>query len=220
MEISPAALSPPALWLGHALMWPLVALAARGIGWRALLGGPAGHRFLGFTVAILVLWQIRAVVPPLPAMHLLGATFLTLMFGWRPALMALTAILLATSLADLASLRSLGLNGLISCALPVLITASAVRLLERTVSENPFSFILLGGFAVGAAAMATVGIASTAVLLGASNGNPAHVVDLYLGAYMLLPFAEGFVTGGALAWLVAYYPDWVNGYEPRLGARR
>jgi len=71
------------------------------------------HVFLGASVLLMFLWTIRGGLAPGLGVHLLGATVLTLMFGWRLALLAMALALAGTAVYGLVGWTTLGVNGLV-----------------------------------------------------------------------------------------------------------
>src|SRR5512143_2012817 len=94
-------------WLGLAFL-----------GWRWLMSGdwrrlaePVRlNLFLGATVAVLALWQIRTGVKPGLAFHLYGISAMTLMFGFWRASFAGVLILLTNAAFGRGSLAELGFD--------------------------------------------------------------------------------------------------------------
>jgi len=84
------------------------------LGWRWMMSGDWRHLadprglnlFLGATVVVLALWQIRTGVKPGLAFHLFGISALTLMFGfWRASIAGVLILIInvlfgRSSLAD------------------------------------------------------------------------------------------------------------------------
>lgn len=64
-----------------------------------------------------------------------------------------------------------------------------------------------------------VGLASSALLAGASHFDWHAVVDGHLASYLLLLFPEAFLTGMVLTLLVVFHPDWVSTYDARYERR-
>lgn len=211
MDLTAAALSVPvavaAIPLFAAIV--LVALAAgrRDSAWR-------GHRFPAALVCILVLWQMRAVTADGPALHLLGAVLLQLMFGWRLAIVGLAAVIAGHTANGAGSWLAFGWNGLLLAALPVAVGHAVTGAVARHAPGNPFAYILIAGFAAGALAMLAVLLATTALLLLAGTGDATRVLEHYAVSGILVVFPEAFVTGAVLAWLAMFYPQAVATWRP------
>lgn len=215
MDLPDGLLTPALTWAGYLLLCPLVVWAAATADWRRVAQPRASHVYLGSCVAVLLIWQVRAGLPPGPYLHLLGATVLTLMFGWRLALVGLVAVTVGTTLNGGGGWQAFGVNALITAALPVFVTLAISRAGER-LPRNPFNYILVCGFAAAAACIVAVGVAAAAVLLWVGVTND-HALYSYLMSFLLLIFPEAFVNGSLIAWLVMFYPGLVEGYQRGYG---
>ena len=213
MLVSSDVLAPAILWIGHGAFWSVVVLAALTAA-RAELGDALrNHVFPATVVAVLVVWQVRAPTPVGPSVHLLGATVMTVLFGWRLAILGLTVVLAGTALSGDGGWSALGVNGVTAIAVPVGASVATAWIVRRFLPPNPFAFIFGAGFAAGWISMVSAGLASGLWLL-AGSPIPWHgIVEQYLVGYLLLPYGEAFLTGGVVAWLVAYYPHWVREYR-------
>lgn len=182
----------------------------------AALRDPAahGHRYPALLVAVLVLWQMRAVTADGLALHLLGATLLQLLFGWRLALVGLAAVIAGHTANGAGGWLGYGWNGLLLAALPVWLSHLLTRAVARRVPGNPFAYILVAGFAGGAISMAAALAATTALLLAAGKLAADRVLDQYALSGILLVFPEAFVTGAVIAWLAMFHPAAVATWEP------
>ena len=199
-----ATLMPLPLAVAGLLLLALALLPAlRGIGAEP---GLRGHRFPAALVAVLVLWQLRATTVDGPALHLLGAALLQLLFGWRLALAGILAVLAAHTANGGAGWLAFGVNGLVAGVLPVAVSALVTRAVVRRMPGNPFAYILIAGFAGGGLAMACVMAASTGLLTLVSTLDASRVLAHYTMPGAMLVFPEAFITGAAVAWLAMFYP--------------
>jgi hypothetical protein len=104
------------------------------------------HGFPGALVVMLALWQLRALTPQGVALHVLGATMLQLMFGWRVALLGLALGLAAHTANGAGDWGSYGVNFVLMAVLPVLASAAVLWRVNRHLQGQPFAFILLAVF--------------------------------------------------------------------------
>ncbi len=198
-------------WLGLAFL-----------GWRWLMSGdwrrlaqPARlNLFLGATVALLALWQIRAGVKPGLAFHLYGISAMTLMFGFWRASFAGVLVLLANAAFGRGNPVALGIDALLQAALPAAVSWGVFRLLERRLPNHFFIYVLGNGFFGAALAVAAVGLATTAVMALAG----AYPLDYLLTQYtpyaaLLLAWAEAFSTGMAITVMAVYRPAWLETFD-------
>jgi len=78
----------------------LLAAVLRG-SWRRLRDGTQLNVFLGTSVAIMVLWTLKAGVMPGLNFHFLGASLLTLMFGGLLATVGISIVLFGITLSGM-----------------------------------------------------------------------------------------------------------------------
>jgi uncharacterized membrane protein len=215
----PASLLPaPVLWVANGLFLVILWLAAKRSPIRQLLDHrPSQHVFFGAMVTLLMIWGIKAGISPGLGYHHLGATLFTLMFGWPLAIFGLTSVLLISILlphsADSIELLSLGINGLLSIAVPVFTSYGILRLSEKYLPDNFFIYIFVVSFFGAGLAVATSRLAATLVL-GLSGAYPD--AKLLHESIMMLPlfmFPEMFVTGMLISIFVVYKPDWVLTFD-------
>ncbi len=198
-------------WLGLALL-----------GWRWMLSGdwrrlgdPAAlNLFLGTTVAVLALWQIRTGVRPGLTFHLYGISAMTLMFGFWRASFAGTLLLLANAVSGHGALAALGLDAMVQAVLPAAMSWGMFRLLERRLPNHFFIYVFGNGFFGTALAVAAIGLATTAVMALAD----AYSLDYLLAQYtpyatLLISWAEAFSTGMAVTMMAVYRPAWLETFD-------
>jgi uncharacterized membrane protein len=192
------------------------------LGWRWLMSGdwrrladPASlNLFLGATVAVLALWQIRTGVKPGLAFHLYGISAMTLMFGFWRASVAGTLILLINGVFGRGNLASLGIDALLQAALPAAVSWGLFRLLDRRLPNHFFIYVFGNGFFGTALAVAAVGLATTVVMALAG----AYSLDYLLYQYtpyatLLISWAEAFSTGMAVTVMAVYRPQWLETFD-------
>ena len=198
-------------WLGLAFL-----------GWRWLVSGdwrrlaqPARlNLFLGATVAVLALWQIRTGVKPGLTFHLYGISAMTLMFGFWRASFAGVLVLLANALFGRGNLVALGIDALLQVALPAAVSWGVFRLLERRLPNHFFIYVLGNGFFGAALAVAAVGLATTAVMALAGVYPLDYLLTQYTPyAALLIAWAEAFSTGMAITVMAVYRPAWLETFD-------
>ncbi|RME34912.1 MAG: hypothetical protein D6786_03495 [Gammaproteobacteria bacterium] len=180
--------------------------------WWRLRDPVAQHAWLALTVVVLLLWQIRAQLPTGIAIHLLGATLLTLMFGRQFALLSLGLVLLVDCALGRADWAAFGLNGLLTGLLPVALSWHFGRLVANRLPRHFFVYIFLNAFLGGALAIAACTLAG-AGLLGLAGGFGAGQLLHHHAGSLLLVFPEGFITGMLMTLFVVYAPGWVTTFR-------
>lgn len=201
------------LFYSHLLYWPLLLVALRLAPWRHLRGGRL-HVFLGACVGVLLVWQIRAGLTAGLEVHLLGATFMTLMFGWQLAAVGMSLTLAGATLNGVGDWPAFALNGLIDVCVPVWLSYGLARLMERRLPSHFFIYLFVAAFFGGVLTIGVVGLLSSAALIVAGSVPPAQIRD-YLAVYVLLLFPEGFTTGMLMTLAVVYRPEWVISFNDR-----
>jgi uncharacterized membrane protein len=181
--------------------------------WRQLADPQRMNLFLGATVAVLALWQIRAGVKPGLSFHLYGMAALTLMFGFWRATFAGVLILLANAAFGRGSWASLGADALLTGALPSAVSWGVFRLLDRYLPNHFFIYVLGNGFFGAVLSVVAIGLATT-VLMALGGAYPLdYLLTQYTPYAMLISWGEAFTTGMMITVMVVYRPDWVESFD-------
>jgi len=182
--------------------------------WRRLAEPTKLNLFLGATVAVLAIWQIRTGVKPGLAFHLYGISALTLMFGFWRASFAGVLILLTNALFGRGNLTSLGFDALLLVALPAAVSWGMFRQLERRLPNHFFIYVLGNGFFGAALAVAAIGLATTVVMALAGVYSLDYLLAQYTPfATLLISWAEAFSTGMAITVIAVYRPAWLETFD-------
>lgn len=213
MELVPGILSAATAWVGVALYAAGLLAALWRMPWYWLRRDQVFSVFAGVTVATLVLWQVRASFEDGPTVHLLGATFLTLAFGWQLAILAMSIVLAATTLAAGAGWQAVGANGTVLVLLGVGISYACARASERWLPAHLFVYIFAAGFFGAAVTVVLVSLGAAAFMLASAVMPPDRVTGHYLPIAMLLLFPEAFLTGAMTTLAVVYRPDWMVSFK-------
>jgi uncharacterized membrane protein len=182
--------------------------------WRQLTEPSRLNLFLGATVAVLALWQIRTGVKPGLAFHLYGIAAMTLMFGFWRATFAGALVLLANAAFGRGSWTSLGADALLMAALPAAVRWSVYRLLDRRLPNHFFIYVLGNGFFGAALSVAAIGLATTAVMAVAGAYSLEYLLTYYTPyATLLISWAEAFSTDMAVTVMAVYRPAWLETFD-------
>lgn len=165
------------------------------------------------TVALVVLWQIRAGTLPGLSLHLLGAMLSTLVFGPALAVVPLTVALLFAMLTTGADWVTLGLNACLLVFWPILLSALLARGLGR-LPANIFVFIFLGGFFSSALVVLLTGWLVSLVLWLMQLYPWGGMLEDFAAYWLLVAFSEAWLTGMLLTVLVVYRPERVALFDP------
>jgi uncharacterized membrane protein len=211
----------PMSW--HVAAWlvlaPLLAWALLRGSWSRLGVNEQSHVFLGALVAISLLWTIGGRVGPVVHFHLLGATILYLMFGLPLAIVGMTLVAVATTIAGGGDWMAIAGRALIAGVLPVLVSHLVLRAAEARLPANLFVYVFVAGFLGGAVAMlgaavAVAGAIDLAQPAGASLG------DAWTATALMLAFAEATLTGMLITLFVVYKPAWVGTFRDEIYLKR
>jgi len=182
--------------------------------WRRLAEPTKLNLFLGATVAVLAIWQIRTGVKPGLAFHLYGISALTLMFGFWRASFAGVLILLTNAIFGRGNLTALGFDALLLVTLPAAVSWSMFQLLDRRLPNHFFIYVLGNGFFGAALAVAAIGLATTAVMALAGVYSLDYLLAQYTPfATVLISWAEAFSTGMAITVIAVYRPAWLETFD-------
>jgi uncharacterized membrane protein len=198
-------------WIGLALLaWRWMMSGD----WRRLAEPARLNLFLGATVAVLVLWQIRTGIKPGLSFHFYGMAALTLMFGFWRAMFAGVLILLANATFGRGDWTALGVDALLVAALPAAVSWGVFRLLDRRLPNHFFVYVLGNGFFGAALSVAAIGLATTALM----SLSGAYTLDYLLAHYtpyatLLISWAEAFSTGMAITVMAVYRPAWLETFD-------
>jgi len=181
--------------------------------WKKLLDPGRSNLFLGASVALLVLWQIRTGIRPGLEFHLSGVCAATLMFGpWRGMLAGLIAMI-GTLLSGHGEWSNLGMDALVFAAAPAFVTYGLFRLVERKLPNHFFIYVLFNGFFVAALSMIVIGATTTALMALSGAYRLHYLLENYAPYYVLLAWSEAFSTGMAVTIMAVYRPDWLETFD-------
>ncbi|MFM5818262.1 energy-coupling factor ABC transporter permease [Aeromonas sanarellii] len=173
------------------------------------------HLCLGSAIVLIPLWTLRAGLHEGLEIHFLGLTSLTLLLGWRLALLAPCLTLLILSAFDVTALADIGWQALIGVALPVA-TSWLLFLASWTwLPRHLFVYLFVAAF-LGGALSISVKVIASALLMGMSGTYPWHTIGAdYLSIWPLLLFPEALLNGMTMTLLAVYRPHWVNTFFDR-----
>lgn len=169
--------------------------------------------FLGMSVALMVMWQIRTGVRPGLSFHLLGASLATLMFGFWRGWLAASLAALAAALTGKGSFTALGLESLIFCAVPAAITHHLFRLVDRKLPNHFFIYVLVSGFFGVALGVGVSALISTAVMAMSAAYELPYLLEHYTPYFILLAWSEAVTTGMGATLLAVYRPEWLETFD-------
>ena len=213
MNLPTGLLHPALVWFANMAFAAALIYCARSAPWHRLHTSARQHVWLGAIVVLLSLWQIKTGVKPGLNFHLLGASVLNLMFGTRLAILALSVVLLGTTVIGGAGWETLGLNGLLMVAFPSVIAGRLLRLAERYLPHHLFVYIFVNAFFGGALTMMLMGVLITGILGMLGVYPMEYLLAEYLPFFILLAWGEAFTSGLLITIFVVYRPAWVGTFD-------
>jgi uncharacterized membrane protein len=201
----------------NALGWAGVVILL-GFAWRSgdlarLKDAARLNLFLGVSVGLMVMWQIRTGVKPGLSFHLLGASLATLMFGFWRGWLAASLAAVAAALTGKGSFAALGLESLIFCAVPAAFTHHLYRLVDRKLPNHFFIYVLVNGFFGAALAIGASALVATMVLAFTEAYTLSYLLENYTPYFVLLAWSEAFTTGMGATLMAVYKPEWLETFD-------
>lgn len=181
--------------------------------WKAIRAVELSNVFMGACVALMLLWSIKAGISPGLTFHPLGVTVLTLMFGWRLAVLAATVIVVGVTLNGMGGWQALGLNVLLAGVIPVLVSYAIYRVVDRKLPNNFFIYIFACAFLGAGLAMTISAFGIIGILAGGGVYTLERISYEYLPFLPLIVLPEALLNGMAMTLLVGLRPQWVSTFD-------
>ncbi len=207
----------PVAWHWGMVLLSAVVLwrAGRRAPWHRLKSPTQLNLMLGLAVGLMLFWSLRIGVKPGLDLHMLGAMAVTLALGPQLALFALGITLTGVMLNGAIEWAAWPVNFILMVVVPVYIAAFVQRCVERWLPAHFFIFIFITGFFGAALVVMAQGlVVCLAVLSGGAYAADFLFYD-YLPSFLLLGFAEAWISGAAVTLMVIYRPDWVAAFDDR-----
>ena len=205
----------PETWHWIALVIYLLALSVTLITspWQRIKENHVMHAYFGTCVVLLLLWSIKSNAIPGLEYHYLGATLLTLMFGWQLAFIALSIVLMGTVFNGSSDWQTYPLNALLMGLIPSLISHLIYKNVERHLPNHFFVYIFLNAFFGAALVLLCTLLLATLIILLGEVYNWRELSSHYLQFIPLMMFPEAFITGTLITMMVVMRPDWVYTFD-------
>ncbi len=211
MNIPFGVLNDAFFWLTWLLAVPLLLLSLWRAPWHKVLNDwTAQAVFAGAVLVVLGLWSVKASIGPGLSFHFLGATLLTLMFGWQFALIALALVLSLVTFTGGAGWDAFAANWLTLAVVPVLVTWWSLLAAYRWLPRNFFVYVFLNAFIVGAVAMLASILVLSAVLVWGDVISWQKLSFQFLPLLPMMMGPEAFVNGFMMTALVIYKVEWIS----------
>lgn len=208
MGLTPDLISAGWLWLMNALLIVVLALSIWQADWAQLVvERPLQHSLFATIILLVLLWQIRAGLSPGLTIHIFGITAVTLMLGWAFAVIAGVVALVFMTILGRESLAMLGVNGIITVAIPAFVSYG-VMLWERSRGfRNFFAYLFICGFFGAAIAVASAGITMVLLLWIAGVYGWDTLMLEYISYLPLIMLPEAFINGTVISGLMVFHPQ-------------
>lgn len=207
------------VWLNllfNAFFLLTLVLGALHVPWSELKRDTSLQHRIGFAILILVLiWSLRAGVSEGLGIHFFLMSSAHLIFGWQFAILMVALVQTGLVLFGVETVWALGINGISSGVIPILVTFFCWKTSERRGVYNPFVFIFGVAFA-GAmlSILASAGFVSVVYL--ATGLYSVAELRYELWAYLpLIALPEGIMNGMLIAALTVFKPHWVRLFDER-----
>lgn len=200
-------------WLANGALAALMAYVLYSRPWNAIRASEHSNVFMGACVALMLLWSIKAGVSPGLTFHPLGVTVLTLMFGWRLAVIAATVIVFGITLNGMGGWHTFGLNVLLTGVVPAVVSYAIYRVVDQRLPNNFFVYIFACAFLGGGFAVAVSAFGIAGVLVGSGAYPLERIIYEYLPFFPLIILPEALLNGMVMTVLVGLRPQWVSTFD-------
>ena len=203
------------VWVANALALVVFLQAIRYAPWKKLFAeAHFQHLYLGATVFVTLLWQLKADITPLVSLHFLMSMTLTVMFRWHFALLASVLALVGLTWSGKAPWALFGVNMITTAVVPVAASHFIYRWVDEYLPDNFFVLLFVGGFFGSAVTALASGLSLMLLLwLGSSAYDFARISGEY---FLFLPVTlppEAVVNGMLLSSIMVFKPEWVQGFD-------
>lgn len=173
------------------------------------------HLVFGTAASLFVLWLLKAGIFEGLDVHFLGLSVLTLMLGFRYAVLSSFLALLGAHCIGYGSWENMGINGVLGNVLPIVITYLFYMLSFHRIPRQLFVYIFVCAFFPAALSIAakTLALGSYYYVEGIYSWDT--IFDNYILLTPLLVFPEALLNGMAITILVIYKPSWVYTFHDK-----
>ena len=212
---------PSTPWVSTGFDWVLMGLAllslglaARWLPWFKLRrDNEAQHvYFAGIVCLVALRFAVFDKIPGL-SQHFFGAAIATLMYGPAFALWAMAFSVGVAALAGAGVWLGMAADFVTGGLLPVAWMQCQHWLIRRRLPNNVFVYVFATAFLGGALSVLIAQLARAATVAWMVDGASAQAAHNFLISAPLMMFGEAFFTGGAMALMVAYRPQWVASFD-------
>ena len=201
--------------LAHWIYWPILIWALIRAPWSIIRQQDSSNILFATCAALFLVWNLKVNVADGLALHLLGATVLTLMFRWQVAILANAIIVAGITLTSAADVQAFAVNALLSGVLPIAISFLVWRLNEWYLPANYFVYLFVAAFLCAGVSILATGFVSYQLLSLLDNTLTEELLDQYLLIFIPMMYPEAFLTGAVISVFVIYKPQWISTFDDR-----
>jgi len=216
MDIPSGLINSAWLWLSWIVYTLTVSYALYTAPWARMRERDSTNIYFGTIVVLLLFWNLKAGILPGQTFHFLGATMMTLMFGWSFAVLAMGVLVLISTFSGNGGWDTYALNAFLLGAIPITFTWLLLRVSQRRLPHNFFIYIFLNAFFAAVLGTILMGSASYGVLWVSAAYTSAELSGGFLPLVIMLAFPEGTLNGIAITMMVVYKPEWVATFYDKL----
>ncbi len=169
--------------------------------------------FLAICVGLVVLWSMKAGIRAGMEYHFLGATLLTLMFGWQLAILGVAIEVLVLVIVGDIQWQVFAVNVFLMGVIPVTVSSLILLLVEHKLYNHFITYFFVGAFA-NAALTVAISVYIAAMFMVAGGAYSYEYMNYEYTPYIfLMIYPEAFLTGLVIIILVVNFPQWVRSFD-------
>ncbi|WP_019625084.1 energy-coupling factor ABC transporter permease [Thioalkalivibrio sp. ALJT] len=195
--------------LSGVLLGVTMLVVLRRMPWEALFVPGRAQLLVIATLCLLLIWSLRAQTLDGLALHFLGMTVVTLMFGWQLAILMAFLVVATLGLFGLLPLAAVPLTVLLAGFLPVMVTWALLRLSQAYLPAHMFIYLYAVGFLGGALSVVATVLGSALIYGLFTDLAWQDIYRDYLRYLALLVLPEAVVNGIVITGLVMVRPEWL-----------
>lgn len=173
------------------------------------------HVLFGFSTLVFVLWLFRVSIYDGLIIHFLALTTLTLVLGFRWAIISMFVLLFVYTLIGYEQWQMFGVNALLGGVLPITVSYAIYAFTFHNLPRQPFIYIFLCAFFPGGLSIAVKMMSLSAYYWLDSQMTWQIIYHNYAQMTVLMMFPEAFFNGFLITALVMYKPDLVYTYNDK-----
>ncbi|WP_110427191.1 energy-coupling factor ABC transporter permease [Glaciecola sp. KUL10] len=173
------------------------------------------HRLFGACAIIFILWVLRVGIVEGLYVHFLWLTALSLIFGFRWAIIGGSFVLLGATAVGFYSANQIGINGLFGVVFPICLSYFILSISFHKMSKHIFVYIFICAFLAGGVCIALKMVAQGVYYYFDIGYEWDDVYNNFLKIIPLVVFPEALFNGMIMTLLIIYKPNWVYTYHDK-----